>query len=914
MKLLRRMWNTLRLRGLNRELDEELRLHMDLRAEDFERNGLTPAAARSAAARQFGNMTLEKERMRTMDIAAWLETTWKDIRFGVRQFVRNPVFTAVAVVSLAVGVGANTAIFSVFNGALLKALPVRDPQSLVILTDPNSNGTWMGMSTGVRQILSYAEFTQLRDHTTTMSGMSAVESGLSRWQIRVGSNASEDALGQLVSEEYFTLFGLEPAIGRFFTAQDATGLGKDPYVVISYDYWQKRFGGSTSVLGTPIRLYQATVTVIGVGPRGFHGENAAASADLWVPMMMQLQVMPGRDWLHEDLSQSLQKVMWLHVFGRLKPGVPVAKAQSEIDVLFKGIIESGYPTTLSPETRKEAMDQHIKVQEARTGVFGGREEFSKQMLVLLSVAGVVLLIACANVANLLLARATARLKEVGVRLSIGASRGRLIRQFLTESLLLSAIGGVTGLAVAVGASRALVFLLSTPRNPLQVSTSLDWRVLSFTAVTTLLTGLLFGLVPAIRGTRVNINSSLRDSGRGVTQSGGRLNLAKMLVVAQVALSLVLVVGAGLFLRTLFNLQAAGLGYPKESLVLVRANPLTAGYKEAQLLGVYHSLADRLRTLPGVRGVTYSENGLFAGTESGSRIEVDGFTPQNDRDRNARYDQVGAGYFSTVGIPFMLGREIGIQDTAASPKVCVINEAFAKKFFAGRNPVGHHIVQMVGDKPVSIEVVGVAKDARDHGLRGDVPPRFYLAIDQATNEGIPQGAHFELRTAGNVESILAAIRKAILEVNEDIANRSTPVAELVDASTTQDRLIARLCSIFGIIALALAATGLYGVLSYGVARRTNEIGIRMALGAGQSRVVGMILRETGLMVSIGIVAGIIAAVASTRLIAARLYGLSALDPLTLAASVAILAAVAMIAGYIPANRAARVNPVSALRTD
>jgi predicted permease len=847
-----------------------------------------------------------------MDLAAGTDMLFKDLRYALRQFARNPVFTAVAVLSLAIGIGANTAIFSILNTILLKSLPVRDPQELVILTNPNTSGVSDGLSTGERDLMTYVEFTQLRDRVTTLSGMCAAESELDRWHVHWTDGGEEDVRGRLVSEEYFSVLGVDPVIGRFFHPADAKGPGEDPYAVISYDFWQRRFGGNTSVLGTQLRFLNSTYTIIGVAEPGFRGESAGEKPDLWLPMQMELQVMPGRDWLHEDLKQSMVKVMWLRVFGRLKPGVTQAKAQTEIDVLFRGIIESGYPETLAPETRKQVLDQHLKLRDARTGAFGGRDDFSQQLFMLLGASAFVLLIACINVANLLLARATARYKEVGVRLSIGASRLRLVRQFLTESLMLSALGGIAGTAVAWAASRALVVLLAGRRESLALSPGIDWRVLVFTAGMTFLTGLVFGLVPALRGTRVNVNDSLRDTGRGVTGGGSRLNLAKGLVIVQVAVSLMLVIGAGLFLRTLWNLQAVDLGYPKEKLLMASVDGATAGYKGAQLSILWRDLTDRLRVVPGIQGATYSGNGLFSGSESGDEIEVEGFTPQNNKDKSSRFDIVGPQYFSTIGIPLLLGREFGNQDTATSPKVCVINEAFAKKFFAGRNPMGRHVTEKFADQRSTFEVVGVSKNARDHRLRDDVPPRFYIPSDQFMS-GPENWATFEIRTAGNPDQVLGAVRKAILGVNGDLPiSDARPLAENIDRVNDQPRMIARLCTIFGLIALLLAATGLYGVLSYGVARRTNEIGIRMALGAGRANVIGMILRETGIMIVIGVVGGVVFAAIAARLVASRLYGLSTMDPITLGVATVILAAVALVAGYIPAARAARVNPTTALR--
>jgi predicted permease len=846
-----------------------------------------------------------------MSITAWTETLLKDLRYATRQFARNPVFTAVAVGSLAIGIGANTAIFSVLDAAMLKSLPVRDPQKLVMLTDPDSSGVSSGLDTGERGMLSYAEFVQLRDHLTTFESLCVAQSQMLRMQVRIGGNQQEEAHGRLVSEEYFSVLGVDPAVGRFFNRDDGKSAGEDPYAVISYDYWQKRFAGNVSALGTPIKMLGTTLTVIGVAAPGFTGESVGEIPDFWIPMMMQPSVMPGRDWLHEDLSKNLEKVMWLHAFGRLKPGVTQQRAQTEVDVLFKNIIETGYPTTLDAETRKEAMDQHLKLHDARTGAFGGREEFTQQLKVLLGASIVVLLIACINVANLLLARATARSKEVGVRLSIGASRMRLIRQFLTESLMLALLGGAAGLLLAWGASRALVLLLSERRDTFSLAGALDLRVLAFTTAVTLVTGILFGLVPALRSTSINLNDSLRDSGR-TTASGSKLNLSKGLVIVQVALSLLLVAGAGLFLRTLWNLQSVSLGYAKEHLLLVGVDGTSAGYKDARLSSLWRDLTERLRTLPGVQGATYSTNGLFSGSESNDEIDVEGFTPSKNEEKQARFDRVGPQYFSTVGISMLLGRDIGQQDTTAAPHVCVVNEAFAKLFFTGRNPIGHHITQKFGNERNTMEIVGVAKNARDHRLRGEIPPRFYVSSDQAM--GGPNGSSvFEVRTAGDPEQMIAAVRKTLLSVNEDLPIGSArPVVMSVDRTNAQPRMVARLCSIFGIMALMLAATGLYGVLSYGVARRTNEIGIRMALGAGRGRVIKMILRETAVMIVLGVVAGVIFTAIGVQLIKSRLFGLGVLDPAAVLGAVAILAVVALAAGYIPAARAARVNPTQALR--
>jgi predicted permease len=783
----------------------------------------------------------------------------------------------------------------------------------VTLTNPSEAGMWTGISDGERAIISYPEFLDLRQHLTTLSGLFVSQSSLQQWQARIAGGEQEQIQGRLVSEEYFSVLGLEPSIGRVFNSQDAAGPGQDPYAVLSWAFWQRRFDGRADALGKAIKINGTTLTVIGVAQRGFKGENAGQSPDLWIPVLMQPLIYPGRNWLQDDPTHPLHKTTWLHAFGRLKPGATLAATQSEVNVIFKGMMESFYPATMQPDMRQQALSQHLVVHDSRTGDFNGREDTSKQLKILLAVAGVVLLIACANVANLLLAKATARRREVGIRLSLGASRSRLFRQFLTESLLLSLMGGVSGLLIARGGARLLVRLLSDPEQPLVLSTSLDWPVLAFTLGVTLFTGILFGLLPSLRASRTDFNLSLRDPRQAVTTSHRRLSLAKLLAVGQVALSLLLVIGAGLFVRTLWNLQSVALGYPRENLLQVGVEGITLGYEGQRLAGFYRDISERLRLVPGVKGASYSELGLLSGGESNTRLDVEGFTARRDQDRHSRFDIVSPGYFATMGIPVLLGRDIGPQDSATSPRICVVNEAFVKLYFSGRNPIGYHLTSTLGNDTTTVEIVGVVKDFRTTSLRQDIPQRFFVPVAQGWRGKIPNGIVFEIRTATEPQSLEPAIRKAILNVNPD-----APIAfvqsmdQLIDEYTLSEQMIARLCSIFGGLALLLAATGLYGVLSYGVARRTSEIGIRMALRANRASVVAMVMAETGILVAIGIVIGIGAALGSTRLIATQLYGLSNFDPLSFTVSAAMLCLTALVASFVPAERAARVDPVQALR--
>ncbi len=850
-----------------------------------------------------------------------------DIRFALRVLGKDWSSTALAVSILAIAIGANTAIFSVVNGALLKLLPVRNPNELVMLTDPDASMVLGGTLTGERSLLGYEEFVRLRHRSKTLSGLCASQLTLQRWPVQIKGGSQEQARGRLVSENYLSVFSVKPAIGHFFMPGNEAVAGQDPYAVISYDYWRRRFGKNPSVLGTAIRIHNATLTVIGVAAPGFHGETVGQNPDLWLPLLMQPLVMPGWDGLHDFIDGSQDKLMWLHVFGRRKLGVTLASVQAEMHVLFRQILQADYPTSMTPSARKAALNQGVRVRAVRSGAFHGREEFSQQWTILSALSGVVLLIACANIANLLLARAASRTREVAIRLSMGASKVRMVRQFLVESLLLAALGGTAGVLVAAIACRLLPLVLAHGDGGFDLVPEIDLRVLAFTVTTVLTVGILFGLAPALRTTNSAIRESLKESGRAISGSRRGSRFANGLVIAQVALSFLLVLGAGLFLQTLRNLQTVPLGYPRENLLLIDLD--SSGVKR-QPVHLDGDLAARIRRIPGVRGVSYSDRPLLNGFDGSFPIAVEGFTSAREEDRGSTGSFVGPDYFSTIGIPILTGRAIGPHDETASPHVCVINEAFAHHFFSGRNPIGKHLTI----SSVWTEIVGIAKDARVSSLRGTIEPKFYAAADQ--NGG---AFSFEVRTTGDPTRLLNTVRRSVIgaDGNLSVSDMQT-LEQKIGMQDAQPRLIADISTIFGVIALFLAAIGVYAVLSYKVARRSNEFGIRMALGAERSRISGMILGQTGLLIIAGLIAGAIAAAAVARVLAAQLngvnatgprwslaryehvdsatqlYGIGAMDLPTIAWTICILVATALLAAYIPAARAARVDPASALRQE
>ena len=826
-------------------------------------------------------------------------TLFQDLQYALRMLRKSPVFTTVAVMTLALGIGANTAIFSLVNAVMLKMLPVKNPGELVVVGDPADVHS---RHLGDPQVtsFSYPLYRDLSQGNGVFSGMLA-SSEVHRLRVTGDSGEiSGNSTGVLVSGNYFSVLGVNALYGRVITPEDDSAPGAHPVAVLSYGFWKNTLGGNLTVVGQTLRLNNHPFTVIGVGPPGFYGDTVGDAQDLWVPVTMQEQLITGRKWLES------YNVSWLHSIARLKPGVSAEKAAANVNLVVEQLVSGPLKGKLTKDDLDNLTNSKVQVNSGGGGFSDLRGDFEQPLLLLMIIVALVLVIACINVANLLLARASTRQKEFAVRVAIGATPGRVIRQLLTESIFLAFAGGVLGLLLAHWGTGAL---LKLSRNE-QLEASPDVRVFLFTAAVCLLTGILFGLIPALRSRRVAVALTLK-SGSQNGRSGG-WNWGKLLVTGQVALSLLVLFVAGLLVHSLQNIRNVDLGYNREHLLLVSTDPLAAGYSKSRVTSFANELAVQLSSLPGVRAVTSSKNGLFSGSESGNSIKVEGYTSKNDSDLQAAFDQVAPNYFSVVGIPLLLGRDIGLQDTETSARVAVINETMARFYFGQANPIGRKfIIQDPESKGGPVEIVGVARDARDHKLKGNVQRRFYIPIAQSL--GTMAGINFEVKTVGNPVAVAESVRKQIKNYDANVPiNNVRALNELTERSISDHILIARLSSVFAGLALLLAAIGLYGILSYSVAGRTREIGVRMALGAQRGSVLSMVLREAGKLVLLGIVIGIPAAMLASRLFSSMLFGLKATDPLSMVLVVIVLLAITLLASYIPARRATKVDPMIALR--
>jgi predicted permease len=907
------LWNHLTQRGqCERDLDEEIRGFIDLLVAEKIRAGFAPDEARRIAAIELGGVEQVKEHVRDAKSGALVDSVLKDVHYAIRGLLKSPGFAVTAILSLALGIGANTAIFSLWNGVLRTSLPgVDSPEDLVMLSDPGTSGMWRGgwnsRTDGPRAWISYVEFEQLRDYASGFSAMMASQASLNTWQSRVEGGPPEQTRGRLVSGAFFEVLGVRPAIGHLFTR--AEDLGEPAYAVISYAYWQRRFGGRPDVLGRALTVRDTSVTIVGVTPAGFVGETSGQQPDLWLPLRLQSRVLPGSDWLHE---QAPDKVMWLHVFGRLMPGVTDAQAEAQANAVFRANLESFYGAT-DNERRRELLDQRLRMTSGGRGASANRGELSSSLTMLLASVGVLLLITCANLANLLLARGAARANEIAVRVALGGSRARIIRQLVTESLALAAMGGVAAVAVANVMHSALVRMVQQAEPDFFVGFSFTTTVFAFVLAATLFAALLFGALPAWQVTGTNPGLALKESGRGTAGSAGELRSGRWLVGAQLALSLPLLVGAGLLARTAYNLQHPALGFKAERLLLARVDLSAVAQDTTRRDRILRELHERIRRIPGVEAASFSQLGLFSGGQSNAAIVVDD-VPTGSRGRLSALDRVGTDYFTTLRIPILRGRDISENDRSDTNKVCVVNEAFVQRFFSKGDPMGRRVNTTDGsDVRTSYEIVGVVGDARTQSLRGEFEPRFFVPAEQRPSQSTSRT--FVIRVGPDSAGVAAAVREMVNGVDIAVSvSEMTSIEEQMAPLSTQERTIARLAVVFAAVALMLAAIGLYGVLSYGIARRAREVAVRIALGAQSPTIIAMILRETvGSLVG-GLLLGGALAYGTSRMIASRLYGVAPQDLFTLASATAVLLLVALVATYLPARRATKIDPMVALRCD
>ncbi|HLY20691.1 MAG TPA: ABC transporter permease [Bryobacteraceae bacterium] len=906
-ELLRRLRFLLGRPEYERELEEEMAHHLAM----LEENGRLPAAAR----RQFGNLGSLREESRSMWTFAFLEQTAQDIRYALRMMAANPLFTATAALSLALGIGANTAIYSFLDAILMRSLPVANPHQLAILKwhaarspgvikGANGRMSRYGKTGRESPNFPFAAYQALRDNPalfSTMIGYTYVQN----FNVTVG-DAADSIPGGFVSGNYFSGLGVPPAAGRLLVEDDDRP-GASPAVVLAYAYWQGRFNGDPSAMGKSIRINDVPFTIAGVAGPGFSGVDPQSNPSFFLPIhqLPPLSPHPGA----EERSRFFDKnFYWLEMMIRLRPGVTLEQAQAALSAQFHRFAAG---TAATPKEAEVLPD--LSLEPGGAGLDYLRREYSKPLYVLMTMVGLILAIACANLANLLLARAATRRREMAVRLSLGAGRWRIVRQLLTESVLLAVTGGAMGLFVAFAGIRMITWLIANGRENFTLHAALNWPVLGFTFALSVASGLVFGLTPALQSTKADFTPALkegRSQGWGRTGHGFRPRLGHVLMVGQIALSLLLVIGAGLFIRTLSNLHSIDVGFNRENILLVSINGRQAGYRDAALARFYSGLLDRFREIPGVRSATASNVPLVAQYVNNPDVIIPGRpSPQHSGTECLKVDPA---FLETMEIPVVLGRGLQREDLA-SPAVAVVNQKFASAFFPGENPLGRQFALGSDPGDPMLAIVGVSTNAHYNSLQESGEPVVYIPYTQGVAD--LRGMFFELRTAGDPFAAVGAVRRMVQD-----ASRAVPITEVttqalrMEQTISQERTFANLGACFAVLALSIACVGLYGTMAYAVARRTGEIGIRMALGAQRRKIIAMVLREVFALTAAGLLIGYGAAHFMTYLVESFLYGIKANDPPAVWAAIGILLAAVLAAGYAPARRASRIDPAAALRNE
>jgi predicted permease len=891
--LLFRFRSLFRRDRVENELDDELRFHVDHQVEKLVGQGVSREDAFRQARLKLGGIEQAKENCRDARGVMLLETIAHDIRYAARTLRRSPGVVAAVTISLALGIGANTAIYSLMDAVMWRILPVKDPQGLMILTHGQGRDFGGGFT--------YRQYRLMREQNQSLAGLEAYSPA--RFNVSVDGGVEPTIEGHLVSGNYFSLLDVNPVAGRAIGPEDDLVPNGHPVAMISHGYWQRRFGLDREIIGRTIRLSGTSLTIIGVTPPEFFGLEVGSAPDIFLPLMMQPSVLPA----FENLLEGKIYKTWLEVFCRLKPAVHQQEAITELHGLFHQEVPKG------GKFAGMAKEQ-LALAPGAVGLSSLRRQFSKPLFVLMGIVGIVLLIACANTANLLLARAAARQREFAMRLTLGASRSRLVRQLLVESVMLALFGGVLGIVLASISTRFLVTFMSSGRSPIELDLNPDLHLLLFTAGISIATGIVLGIVPAMRSTRIDLTPSLKNRGTSLTRGRGELRSNKILAAAQVSLSLVLLIGAGLFIRSLQKLTRHDGVAARENVLVMRVEPEgsdqrgVAGRSD-RLDRTYRDLLRRVRALPGVRS---------AGLAQFTPTDVRGLSPPvrlpSGEEKRMFVPMVYPGFFETAGIPMLTGRDFNDGDiNGSSPAKAVVNEAFVRVVCEGTSPIGQQF-EVAGTRR---EVIGVVRDSRYTDLRGETPAAMYLPFLQV-NTGRGQMALY-VRFAGDPGSITPQLKSAVQNIDPNMPLLDVrTLAEEVESVLVQERLIATLSSFFGALALLLASVGLYGLLSYTVVQRTGEMGIRSALGAKRLEIVWIVMREALLLVLVGIIVGVPVALAvgqvASNQISGLLYGLQSTDPLTITSACAVLLLVAVLASYLPARRASRVDPMVALRSE
>jgi predicted permease len=886
-----------------RDLDEEMQLHVELRREKQIQAGADPEAARRAALLRFGNTTRIREESQRAWGWEWLETLLQDAGYGLRAMLRTPAVTTVALLSLALGIGANTAIFSFLDAMMLRSLPVRNPQQLVKLGAEDWNG--ITDSFACTELYSYPFYREFRSRNEVFSDTAAFFSIENDVHGFVDDRSDPELLKvQTVSGTYFQTLGVEAQLGRVLDDEDDSSEGDHPVVVISDSFWKRDLGRDPGVLHHTIKLGDVIYQIVGVAPPEFFGTKVGELPDAWAPLSMAGVIPPKWGGYKSDFTEPL------YIIGRLKPGVSMAQATANTNVLFRSILLSFPDALLTKENLARLNRSHVQLESMARGLSNLRHEYSEALKVLMAIVALVLLIACANIANLLLARSTARALELALRQALGAGRMRITRQLLTESMVLALAGGALGIGIAAVANRILLRMISQGPETVPLDVRLNLSLLAFTCAITICTALLFGTLPALRATRLDLTESLK-SGRGASAGAGRTPLARILVVAQVAISLLLMVGACLFQRTLINLNRVDTGFNRENVLQLVVDSDAMGFKDQDPRenALFQQIESHVGALPGVSAASFSAFTFNQGSWNTMIIVPD--MPLR-RDADVMHNIIGNDYFRVMQIPLIAGRAFGPQDTATSQRVAIISEHMARQLFPTGSPIGRTYTigsPDDGDTPLQEQVVGVAQDVKFGGL--DEPPVYIDYLPYTQREwGF---GDFEVRYSGDLASVSREVQGAIHEINRTLPiSQVSTLSEQVNHSFTDQTIIAELSAFFALVAVFLSCIGIYGVMSYLVSRRTGEIGIRMALGAGRGAVAWQVMREIAILVLAGIAIGLPAALAGGRLVGNLLYGVSGRDPVSEGAAVAFVLAAGLLAGYLPARRASWIDPLVALR--